>query len=224
MPHVAGIAISAGSLATPKRMPWLAERSPKPRISASSRGDDAGDLLDARQRRALLDQRLETDLAFQPKLRLELRQQRVEEPDVARRLRLRHDDDVELVARALDHFDHVVVRPVRVGAVDAHGADLLAPVEIAQRIDGVLARRFLLRRRDRIFEIEEHHVGRRSRIAFSIILGLEAGVESSERRSRSVMICSLCAIADSRVGQHLLGMLAEPRRRARKFPPACPSA
>ena len=71
-----------------------------------------------------------------------------------------YDYDVELVARAFDNFDHIVVRPVRVGAVDAHGANLFAPIEIAQRFDSVLARRFFLRRRDRIFKIEENHVGR----------------------------------------------------------------
>ena len=97
---------------------------------------------------------------LETKLRFELRKQCVEEPDVARRLRFRHNDDVELVPCTLDDFDHIVMSPVRICAVDAHRANFFAPIEIAERIDSVLARRFLLRRSDRIFKIEEHHVGR----------------------------------------------------------------
>ena len=84
-------------------MPWLAERSPKPRISASRRGDAGGDLLDPRQRLGLLDERLEPDPLVQVKLLLELIEQRLEEPDVARRLHLRDDDEVEVLPGALHH-------------------------------------------------------------------------------------------------------------------------
>src|SRR5262249_48223230 len=70
-----------------------------------------GDLLDPRQRRRLLDERLEADPPPEPELRLELLEERLEEPDVARRLHLREDEDVETLAGPGDDLQHVVVGP-----------------------------------------------------------------------------------------------------------------
>ncbi len=60
-------------------------------------------------------------------------------------------------------------------------------------------------------------------IAFSIIFGLEAGVESSERLSRSVMIAP-CARLEA-LPPRAPDRYAHPgAARARKFPTVCPSA
>src|SRR4029079_1080761 len=95
----------------------------------------ARQLLDAGQRLDLLDQDLDADAMAQPQLALELREQGVEEPDVARRLHLGHDDEVETIAGALDNGDGVGVGPRRLRSVDADRAGLLAEVERAQRLD-----------------------------------------------------------------------------------------
>src|SRR5207247_6237770 len=68
------------------------------------------------------------------------------------------DEKVEVRAGALDHRDDVVVCPARVGAVDAHGAELLSPVELAQGPYDVVAGGLLLRRRHRVLEIEEDEI------------------------------------------------------------------
>ena len=84
----------------PRRMPWLADRSPTPRIIASRRGLARGDLVDALQRLDLLDQHLQADAAdLQAELALQLGEQVVDEPHVARPLDLRDDDHVDVRAR-----------------------------------------------------------------------------------------------------------------------------
>ena len=107
----------------------------------------------------LLDQDLDPDAMPQAELLLELREQSVEEPDVARGLHLRHDDEIDAIAGALDHGEGVFVRPRRLRTVDAHGACLLAEVELAQRADGEVARARLRVGCDRILEIEENEIG-----------------------------------------------------------------
>ena len=92
-------------------------------------------------------------------LSLQLLKQRLDEPDVARRLHLRDDDDVQPRARARYDVDHVVMRPQRIDGVDAHRSQLAPPVEIDERRRDVLPRPLLVRRRDRIFQVEEHEVG-----------------------------------------------------------------
>ena len=70
-----------------------------------------------------------------PELGLELGEQDVDPPDVARRPGLGHDEHVERVAGAGDDLDDVAVAPRRVEAVDAHGAHGPAPVELGERGD-----------------------------------------------------------------------------------------
>jgi hypothetical protein len=48
-----------------------------------------------------------------------------------------------------------------VEAVDAHRHHLVAPVDVAQGLDDVLARLRLVVRRDRVLEVEEDDIGRR---------------------------------------------------------------
>ena len=168
-------------------MPWLADRSPTPRISASSRGEQRGDLLDARQRLRLLDQHLEADPAFEAELRLELRSSVSTNHTSRGAFTFGTMMMSRLRAGARHHLDDVVVGPDRVHRVDAHGADFAAPVEDVQRIDDrarVHAPSAPARRRPRGRGIR----GRRPHAAaFSIIFCCDPGVASSERRSRAVM-------------------------------------
>ena len=118
-----------------------------------------GDLLDASESCRLLDQRLEADPLPQTELQLELLEERLEEPHVARRLHLGKDEEIQVYAGALHESDDVVVRPARVGGVHPHRTELLPPVELAEGAHHVVARGFLLRGRDRLLEVEEDEVG-----------------------------------------------------------------
>src|SRR5207253_4895735 len=84
-----------------------------------------GDLLDASESCRLLDQRLEADPLPQTELQLELLEERLEEPHVARRLHLGKDEEIQVYAGALHESDDVVVRPARVGGVHPHRTELL---------------------------------------------------------------------------------------------------
>ena len=119
-----------------------------------------GDLLDPGQRFGLFDQQFKANAALgQAELEFELRQQRIDEPDVARRLHFGHDDHVDVLACAGHRFDDVVVAPDGVRAVDAHCSRRLAPVQPVEGVDHRLARAHLFARRNRIFEVEEDKVG-----------------------------------------------------------------
>ena len=118
-----------------------------------------GDVLDAREGFRLFDQQLEADAVVEAEFRFELREEGVDEPDVARGFHLRDDDDVEVGAGLRDDVDDVVVRPHGVDGVDAYGADGAAPVEVVEGVDDGGAGVFLLRRRDGVLEVEEDEVG-----------------------------------------------------------------
>src|SRR3546814_2943954 len=64
-------------------------------------------------------------------------------------------DEVEPLAALLDDIDDVAVHVMGVEAVDAHRQGLVAPVDLVQRLDDVLARLRLVVRRHRVLEIEE---------------------------------------------------------------------
>ena len=70
---------------------------------------------------------------------------------------------VEPLRRALDDLDHVAVRPLGVPRVHAHAQDGLAPVELLIALTILSRARRLLERRDRVLEVEEHHVGAEAR-------------------------------------------------------------
>ena len=141
-------------------MPWLADRSPTPRMSDSSRGQHAANLLHAGERLGLLDEDLDPDAPDrQPELHLQLGEERVDEPHVARCLHLRDDHDVEVGPGALHDGGEIVGAPVRVGAVDANAPRLRAPVELVQGGDDRLAGLLLLGRGDGVLEVEEHQIG-----------------------------------------------------------------
>src|SRR3546814_5241004 len=85
--------------------------------------------------------------------------QHVDGIDVGGGADLRYHDEVEPVAGALDHLDHVAVHVMGVQPVDTHRHGLGAPVDVMQRLDDVLARLRLVVGRHGILEIEEDHVG-----------------------------------------------------------------
>ncbi len=126
---------------------------------ASSRGDGLRDLFNVDQRLDLFDQALERYLALAAQSGLDLCEQGVDPEDVARRLDLRNNDDVEKLAGLLDDFDHVLVGVFGLDIVHAEGAGFLAPVKRLQRLDHLAARLDLLVGGDRVFEIEKDHVG-----------------------------------------------------------------
>ena len=105
------------------------------------------------------------DLGLDPDARLaagdllDLGEQHVERLHVAGVLHLRQHELVESLARALDDFDDVAVRPLGVPRVDPDAQHAVAPVELVDRLDDLGPCRRLLERRDRVFEVEEHHVG-----------------------------------------------------------------
>ena len=108
-----------------------------------------------------LDQDFDPDAVGDVPRRLDLREQRVHQVHVRRDPDLRHQDDVEPVARLLDDVDHVPVHVVRVDPVNAHG-DRLAPafpVMLEQAGHDVLPRLLLVGGRDGVFEVEEDVVG-----------------------------------------------------------------
>ena len=90
---------------------------------------------------------------------LDLGHQHVHRIDVRRGADLGDHDQVQPVARLLQHVHHVAVHVMRVEAVDPHRELLLAPVDVADRLDDVLARLLLVVRRHRVLEVEEDHVG-----------------------------------------------------------------
>ena len=99
-------------------------------------------------------------------------------------LDLRQHQLVEPLRRALDDLDHVAVRPLGVPHVDAHAQDGVAPVERVDRVDDLAARGRLLERRDRVLEVEEHHVGAEDRAPCRASSRSSPGTERHERRGR----------------------------------------
>jgi hypothetical protein len=118
-----------------------------------------GDLVDVLQALGLLDQHLKRDPLAQPERLLELGQQRVDPPDIARLADLRHDNHVERLAGGGDDLDDVPVGPAGVDAVHPDRADRAAPVEIAQRPGRLPARLLPLGGRAGVLEVEEDQVG-----------------------------------------------------------------
>ena len=139
-----------------------ADRSPAPKMIASSRSLARAISAAFEQALGLLDEHLEADPLVQAELRLELGEQHVEPPDVAGRAGLGHDDDVERLAGPGDDLDDVAVAPRRVEAVDPHGPHGPTPVLTGQGADRDGPRRLLDQRRTGVLEVEEHEVGARA--------------------------------------------------------------
>ena len=126
------------------------------RLKPVARG---GDLVDVLQAFGLLDQHFKRDPLAQPERLLELGQQRVDPPDIARLAHLGHDDHVERLAGDGDDLDDVAVGPAGVDAVHPDRAGGAPPVEIAQRPGRLPARLLPLGGCAGVLEVEEHQVG-----------------------------------------------------------------
>jgi hypothetical protein len=91
------------------------------------------DLVDVRDSRGGLEDRVDEDRPVEPGLGFELREDPVDVVDVLDALDLRHHDDVELVADLRDEGEQVVQDPGRVEAVDA--GPQLAAGEVGRSAD-----------------------------------------------------------------------------------------
>ncbi len=107
----------------------------------------------------LLDEDLQRDRLADAELRLQLGEQDVDPPHVAGRARLGHDEHVEGVASAGDDLDDVAVAPLRLQAVDSHGPQRPAPVELGERAHHRRSGALLGDRCAGVLQIEEHEVG-----------------------------------------------------------------
>ena len=96
-------------------------------------------------------------------LGLELRQQVIDEVQLAGVLDLGHHDAVQPVTGTADDGGDVTQAPARGDAVDADDPGLAGVVVGAQRIDHPVTRVDLLQRGHGVLEIEEHLVGRECR-------------------------------------------------------------
>ena len=81
---------------------------------------------------------------------------------IARHPDLGHQQRVNLIAGLLHHIHHVAVHVMRVQAVDPHrnSLALAAPIDVIQRLNGVLAGLHLFRRRNGVFQIKENVIRR----------------------------------------------------------------
>ncbi len=129
------------------------------RLEPAGRGGDGFDVGHAERR---LDQRFGADPVREALRHLDLADDALDRIDVGRHADLRDQDGVELGAGLLHDVDDVAVHVVRVEAVDAHRHRLAGalPVDVVQRLDDVLARLLLVRRRDGVLAVEEDVVGR----------------------------------------------------------------
>mgnify|MGYP002621811116 CR=1 FL=1 len=118
-------------------------------------GRRARDLLHPHDRLGFLDEDLDADPAAEPELGLDLRQQPVDEADVAGVAHLGHEDGIEIGAGALDHRDDVLIGIVRVEVVDADAAHGAPEIQRIERLDDLRPRRHLRRRGDGVLEVEK---------------------------------------------------------------------
>src|SRR5271167_3134567 len=188
----------AGSVATPKRIPWLADRSPKPRMSASRRGDAAA-ISSTCAKAALSSINASRPIRF---FKWSLVSSCVSSVSKNQ------------MSRGALGFGTIIM-----SSLSPAPSTIWITSSCAQCVSAPLtrtARTFLPQSRLRsastaFLRAASFCAGAtassRSRntmsaavaIAFSIIFGFEAGVESSERLSRSVMIAP-CSCAPSSIG------------------------
>ena len=95
--------------------------------------------------------------------RFDLAQQHVDGVDVRRRADLRDHDHVEARASRFHDLDHVAVHVLGVEAIDADGHRGADPIDLVEAGDDVFSGPRLVRRRDRILEVEKDDVRPRAR-------------------------------------------------------------
>ena len=116
------------------------------------------DRLDIGHAERRLDQELEADSLLALLILLDLRDQHVDGVDVLRHAGLGDQDHVEPRA-VLHHIDHVAIGVMGVETVDADHHGLVAPVEIVQALDDVLAGLLLVVGSNGVLEVEEDDIG-----------------------------------------------------------------
>jgi hypothetical protein len=97
-------------------------------------------------------------------LGLELGQQAVDVVDVPRPFDLGDHDHVKLVADRRDDREQVVEDPGAIEAVDAGPKGRLAEIVLLRDIDQPFARRLLVGRRDRIFQVAQEDIDLRDEV------------------------------------------------------------
>jgi len=123
-----------------------------------------GDFVDIGHAERRFDDVFETDFLLALHGILDLGHQHIDGIDVGGGPNLRDHDHVQTLATLLQDVDDVAVHVMRIQAVDAHRHGLIAPVDVVQGFDDVLAGLLLLVRRNGVFAIQEDHVDiRRSR-------------------------------------------------------------
>ena len=121
---------------------------------------------------------------LRPLAALDLGDQHIDGVDVGGGANLGDHDQVDPLARVLHHVHDVAIHVMGVEPVDANRQGLVAPIDIVDRFDDVLARLRLVVRRYRVFKVQEDDVGGRF-AAFSNSFGLLPGTASSLRLSRA---------------------------------------
>mmetsp|Transcript_26213 Transcript_26213/g.78153 ORF Transcript_26213/g.78153 Transcript_26213/m.78153 type:complete len:261 (+) Transcript_26213:634-1416(+) len=119
-----------------------------------------GDLVHVRHAQGRLDDKLKADPLLAALGHLDLRNQHVQGVDVRGDAALGNHHEVQALTGLLDDVNDVTVHEHRVKAVDAHGHGLLAPVDLVERLDDVLAGNLLLIRGHGVLEVQEDDVRR----------------------------------------------------------------
>ena len=105
-----------------------------------------------------LDQDFDADLLGALLVLLDLRDHHVDRVDVRRHADLRNQHHIETRA-VFENVDDVAIAVLRVEAIDAQRHHLLAPVDVVEALNDVLARLLLVVRRNGVLEVEENLIG-----------------------------------------------------------------
>src|SRR3954469_14202718 len=122
-----------------------------------------GDLVDVRHAERGFDDQLEADPLPASLGGLDLGDQHIDGIDIGGGADLGDHDQVDPLARVLHHVHDIAIHIVSVETVDANGQGLVAPIDIVDRFDDVLARLRLVVGCHRILKVQEYDVGGRFR-------------------------------------------------------------
>ena len=140
----------------------------------------AGNFRDILHSKRGFDDMFETDALLITLGILDLGHQHIDGIDIRRSADFRDHDQIQPFSGLFDHVHHVAIHVVRVQPVDPHRHGFLAPVDLVQRLDDVLAGLRLVVRGDRVLEVEEDHI--RIRLC-SLFKHLDRGSRNGEFRA-----------------------------------------
>src|SRR5579859_2646873 len=107
-----------------------------------------------------LNQHFKPDLpGRQADVLLNLCEQTIGEKHIGGFLYLGQNNNIDLLAGGLYHFDQIAIEEFSVNAIGTEGTDFAAEVECLESFNQRLARGDLLRRSAAVFQIEDHLVG-----------------------------------------------------------------